>query len=1097
MKNYSIFKHSFCTLSLFIVMLLHAGVTYAQEKLRISFSNVSLEEALKKIESASKYTFFYDDKRTDLSQKVSANANGQSIEEVLNAMLKTTNLTYEIDNRQIALIIKEKNGISQKSKKISGVVKDENNEPVIGVSIVQRNTTNGTITDLDGRFSMELPENSSIEISYVGYGKQIIPVANKSNFDIVLKENSLNLDEVVVVGYASRKVEDITGAVSNIRADKTNIGGASTSVDQMLSGRISGVQFKQNTSQPGGGGKTIIRGRNSLFLNTDPLYVVDGFVVNTPSAPSSGMAFNAPDRDPLNSINPNDIESIAVLKDAAATAIYGAQGSNGVFIITTKRGKQGKIRISYDGYAGVQTVANEYDVMNAQQYMRYNNAFNLTSFTEQEINAAQATNWFDQVTRNGFLQSHNVNLSGGSESLKYYFSLGYYGMDGIVKNTGMDRYTGRSNIEYKKDKFTFSSNIFATHILDTNQPTEGGTRNSVISSSIAFAPNVTVRDQNGAYNKDPNNDFIANPVSLLDINDKIYTDKLNFNAGASYEVLPGLKPEIKLTYDVQNAHRSFYVPSTTAYNGNFTHGGTASQSSMRSTGISFDGLLHYDAVFNKKHHVTGLLGYEYYQRDNNYFRAENSGFGTDATHENNLGGGNAPKMSSSKDRRKDISGFGRVDYSFDDKYLATVTLRRDGSSVFGGNNKYAYFPGVSVGWKIDKEDFMAGAADKVDILKLRLGYGQSGNSGIDPYQSLSKYDMTTNGILGQNKVSGATLTNYMENPDLKWETTSQVNLGIDYGFFSRLSGNLDFFVKNTKDMLVQVSQSPMTGHKYQWQNAASMRVWGLEYSLNSTNIQTRDFEWDTQLSFSWTDNKITDYNVTDESTVAALNTIGVIKGERTNSYYTYVIDGIDPSSGSYRFKDLDGDGSITVKDKAILGTPDPRVILGFGNTFKYKNFALDIFFNANFGNKMYNYSAMNFTLPNTFETSNYMVDAMNYWSESNPNSDIAANRANGNGNALYNSRWIEDAWFIRLQNVTLSYNLASIPSLRKIFPTAKIYVQAQNLFLITPYSGLDPELANNAYMSSSENLPAFLPGSVDMNAYPPARTFTVGLNFSF
>ena len=373
MKNYSIFKHSFCTLSLFIVMLLHAGVTYAQEKLRISFSNVSLEEALKKIESASKYTFFYDDKRTDLSQKVSANANGQSIEEVLNAMLKTTNLTYEIDNRQIALIIKEKNGISQKSKKISGVVKDENNEPVIGVSIVQRNTTNGTITDLDGRFSMELPENSSIEISYVGYGKQIIPVANKSNFDIVLKENSLNLDEVVVVGYASRKVEDITGAVSNIRADKTNIGGASTSVDQMLSGRISGVQFKQNTSQPGGGGKTIIRGRNSLFLNTDPLYVVDGFVVNTPSAPSSGMAFNAPDRDPLNSINPNDIESIAVLKDAAATAIYGAQGSNGVFIITTKRGKQGKIRISYDGYAGVQTVANEYDVMNAQQYMRYNN----------------------------------------------------------------------------------------------------------------------------------------------------------------------------------------------------------------------------------------------------------------------------------------------------------------------------------------------------------------------------------------------------------------------------------------------------------------------------------------------------------------------------------------------------------------------------------------------------------------------------------------------------------------------------------------------------------------------------------------------------
>ena len=1097
MKNYSICKQSLFTLSFFLILLFHAGAARAQEKISISFSSIPLEEAMKKIESASKYTFFYDDKRTDLSQKVSASANEQSIESVLNSMLKTTNLTYEIDNRQIALIIKGANTASQKIKKIKGVIRDENKEPVIGVSIVQHNTTNGTITDMDGRFTLEVPENASIEVSYVGFTKQTLPVASKDEFNIILRENSQNLDEVVVVGYASRKVEDITGAVSNIRADKTNIGGVSTSVDQMLSGRVSGVQFKQNTSQPGGGGKTIIRGRNSLFLNTDPLYVVDGFVVNTPSAPSSGMSFSSPDRDPLNSINPNDIESIAVLKDAAATAIYGAQGSNGVFIITTKRGKQGKIRVSYDGYAGVQTIAKQYDRMNAQQYMRYNNAFNLTSFTEQEINAAQTTDWFDQVTRDGFLQSHNINLSGGSENLKYYFSLGYYGMNGIVKNTGMDRYTGRSNIEYKKDKFTFSSNIFATHLMDTNQPTDGGTRNSVISSSIAFAPNVTPRNQEGAYNKDPNNDFIANPLSLLDIDDKIYTDKLNFSAGASYEVLPGLKPEVKLTYDVQNAHRSFYVPSTTAYNGNFTHGGTGSQSSMRSTGVSFDGLLHYDATFNQKHHVTGLLGYEYYQRDNTYFRGENSGFGTDATHENNLGGGNAPKIESNKNRRKDISGFGRVDYSFDDKYLATVTLRRDGSSVFGSNNKYAYFPGVSVGWKIDKENFMAAAADKIDLLKLRVGYGQAGNSGIDPYQSLAKYDMTTNGIIGQDKVPGATLTNYMENPDLKWETTSQVNVGVDYGFFSRLSGNLDFFVKNTKDMLVQVSQSPMSGHKYQWQNAASMRVWGIEYSLSSTNIQTKDFEWDTQLSFSWTDNKITDYNVTDESTVAALNTIGVIKGERTNSYYTYRVDGIDPASGSYRYKDLNGDGSISVKDRDILGTPDPRVILGFGNTLKYKNFSLDFFFNANFGNKMYNYTGMTFTLPNTFETSNYLTDAQNYWSTSNPNSDIAANRANGNGNALYNSRWIEDAWFIRLQNVTLTYNLAGIPAIRSIFPTAKVYVQAQNLFLITPYSGLDPELANNAYRASTENLPAFLPGSVDMNAYPPARTFTVGLNFSF
>jgi TonB-dependent starch-binding outer membrane protein SusC len=977
---------------------------------------------------------------------------------------------------------------------VSGTIKSSDGEPLIGVTVLEEGTKNATVTDLDGKFTLNVDPGSTLSFSYVGF--QTKKVSARSNLNITMSDDNKLLNEVVVVGYGTKKIEDITGAVANISADKTNIGGSATSVNQMLEGHIAGVQFKQNTAQPGGGGKTIIRGRNSLFLSTDPLYVVDGFIINSPSTPSNGSTFSSPDRDPLSSINPNDIESVAVLKDAAATAIYGSQGSNGVIIITTKKGKVGHLSVGYDMYAGWQSRAKKYNLMNAQEYMKYNNAFGLTHFSDEEIANAKTTDWQDEIGRTGSLQNHDLSFSGGNENLKFYFSLGYYDMDGIIKNTSMERYSGRSNIEYNTGKFTFLSNISASHIIDQTQSTDGIKRNSVLSAAMAFAPQVSAYDDEGNYNVDPSNDMIANPVSMLDIRDKIKTDRMTWNNSFSYEVIPGLKPELKLSYDVSNANRGFYCPSTTAYNGSFAHGGTGSQSSLRSVGLTLDALLHYDVTFNKLHNFTALLGYEYYQRNNNYFMAYNSGFNTDATQEFNLGGGNSPIESSNKTRRRDISAFGRLDYAYNGKYLATFTLRRDGSSVFGENNKFAWFPGLSVGWRMDKENFLSDK-NAIDLLKLRLGYGLSGNSGINPYESLAKYQLSTEGVIGNNKVTDAILTEYKENPDLKWETTSQLNFGVDYGFFGRLTGSLDFFLKNTKDMLVQVSQDPMTGHSYQWQNAAKMRVWGIELSLNSTNIQSDKFRWDTNLNFSWTDNEITGYNMTNSSTISALNNIGVIKGERTNSYYTYVVDGIDPSTGAYKYEDLDGDGTITVKDKAILGSPDPRVIIGLGNTFRYGKWTLDVFFNSNFGNKLYDYTRMNYLLPNSSEVSNYLVGAENYWTPTNTATTIAANRANGNGNALYNSLWIEDAWFIRLQNVRLAYNLSNIPFIHKILTNASVYFQAQNLFCITPYKGLDPELTNNAYMATSENLPAFLPGSIDQNSYYPARTFTFGLSLHF
>lgn len=1000
-------------------------------------------------------------------------------------------------------------GSDAQTKTISGRVSDEKGNFVSGASVVVTGSFSGTITDELGNFKIMVPAaTKSIEISCVGYQTQELAIGSSVTINITLRTSVSALDEVVVVGYGTKKVSDLTGAVTNIKAGQTNIGGSSAAIDQMLQGRIAGVQFKQNTSQPGGGGTMIIRGRNSLFLNSNPLYVIDGFIVNTPETPGTGTAyFSSPDKDPLNSINPEDIESVAVLKDAAATAIYGAKGSNGVVIITTKKGKKGKAKISFDSYYSFQKIAKRVDVMNAPQYMNFWNKYQTQSglpalFEQGQIDTVKTTDWFDLVTRTGQIQNYNLSLSGASDNLNYFFSVGYFDNEGIVKNSGMKRLNGRGNLQYRKDKFTFNSNVFATNMVNNNQQTEGGTRSSVIASAITFAPYLPVKDRNGVYTRDPNNNFLVNPVSMLDINDRLTTDKLNFSIDADYEIAKGLKPEMRATYDVQNDNRAFYVPSTTPYNGNIAHGGTGSQTAQRALGYTLDALLHYDIILAQKHKLTALAGYEYYYRNSNTFSAFNSGFGTDVTGSNNLGGGTAPIVSSNKFDRKDISAFGRVDYSYGDKYLVTVTLRRDGSSVFGSNNKFATFPGLSFGWRLDKEGFMVNSKN-LDILKLRLGYGVTGNSGITPYQSLAIYNMGLNtidpntaAIIGGAIIPGATLTAYKPNPCLKWESTAQFNAGVDYGFSKRFSGAFDFFVKSTKNMLVQVNLNTNAGYQYQWQNAATMRTWGIEYSISSVNIQSKNFQWTTNLNFSWLNNKITSYNTGDSSTIASLNSMGIIKGQRTNSYYTYIYNGIDPGTGSFKFKDLNGDGMVNTADRQVVGSPDPRYVVGLGNTLSYKGFTLNFFFNGNFGNKLHNQTMAQYTVPGANNIANAFVQAQNFWTAANTSSDIPANIANNGGSWIYNSRWIESAWFIRLQNVTLSYNIPA-KVFNHIFSNVRVYAQAQNLFVITPYKGMDPEASNNAYLPATENMPAFLAGSTDINAYPPARTYTFGLKFSF
>ncbi len=1089
------------------------GQTILERTFSISAENVELRQVISSIQRQTKVKFNFSANAINAHRLVSYSATNIPITDFLDEINRSYSIDYQVLNEQIVLFpfkerkTSDKNEISFNKndivRTVTGQVTSDKGEPLVGITVTEKGTANAVATDEKGRYTILVADDAVLVFTGTGYSEQQVQVAGKTTIDVQLLTEVKSLDDVVVVGYGTRKITDLTGAVSNIRADATNIGGVSTGVDQLLQGRVAGLQYKQNTSQPGGGGTVLIRGRNSLFLNTDPLYVIDGFIVNSPTTPGTGDAqFSSPDRNPLNTINPNDIESIAVLKDAAATAIYGAKGSNGVIIITTKRGSRGKLKVTYDGYYSYQKIAKKLDVMNAQQYMNFYNQMGSTNFSATEIANAKTTDWFDLITRNGQIQSHNLSLSGATDNFNYFFSLGYFNNQGIVKNSGMSRITGRGNVNYKKDKFSFSSNIFTTNIINNNLQTQGGTRSSVIASAITFAPNLGVRDADGVYTKDPNNAFLINPVSLLDITDKLNTDKVNFSVSADYEIIKGLKPEIRATYDVQNDNRLFYVPTTTAYNGSTAHGGTGSQSAQRALGYTLDGLLHYDVTVADKHKITALLGYEYYYRSTNYFSAYNSGFGSDITGANNIGGGTSPVVSSEKYDRTDISAFGRIDYTYNDKYLATLTLRRDGSSVFGENNKFAVFPGISLGWRLDKEDFLANH-DKIDLLKLRVGYGVTGNSGIASYQSLSKYNqgintisgLGTTGILGQNPIVGIYTTPLKANPDLKWESTSQFNIGVDYGFSRRFTGSLDFFVKNTNNMLVQVNLPTTTGYSSQWQNAATMRTTGVEFSISSLNVQHSDFKWNTVLNVSLLNNKITGYKTTDSSTVSALNTIGVIKGRRTNSYYTYIYDGID-NAGSLKFRDIDGNGQINSNDRQIFGSPDPKVILGLGNTISYKRLSLDFFFVGNFGNKLFNQTMAQYLVPTANGIANALQGVQNYWTPSHTDTDIPANAINNGGSWIYNSRWIEDAWFIRLQNLNLSYSLPS-RALGNIFTNIRLYAQAQNLFVATPYKGMDPEAANNSYLNATENMPAFLPGSTDISAYPPVKTFTVGVNLGF
>lgn len=683
--------------------------------------------------------------------------------------------------------------ITQQAKRVSGVVTDSAGEPIPGANVVQKETTNGTVTDMNGKYTLDVPNNATLVISFIGYTTKEIKVGSQSVLNVSLVEEAIGLNEVVAIGYGYVKKKDLTGAVSTVSADDMVLGGTVSNAAQALQGKTAGVQVSQSSKAPGGTIAVRVRGNNSISSTNEPLYVVDGF----------------PSSEGLN-LNPNDIESMQILKDASATAIYGARGANGVVLITTKRGKAGENKISYSGYLGTQKVDNPFEFLNAKDYMNLQNALYQEIdgqegnpngvYTPSQLQSTVDTDWLDVCTRLALVQDHNIQFRGGSEKTKVLTSLGYYKQEGVLKNTDFNRISGRVNVDQTINDFIKAGATMYAHRERSNAQTYSGNilGENVMLSVMEYDPTVKPYNEDGTYGRVPGGRGDNPLANLLERKKEMVNDK--FNGTVFLEVNPFDGFTAKATAGVELLHnfKGSYLPKSTTYAGEI-EGGIASTYDFRSTRQVFEGILNYMKTFNNIHDLNVMLGYSYEKYNAESRSANGKGFSTDLFEWNNLGAASIKGVSSSKTENLLASFFGRVNYTFNDKYLATVTVRRDGSSRFGANNHWGTFPSGSLAWRASEEDFVKNWG-VFSNLKVRAGYGVTGNERIGDYASYALVSTNHVTLDGSNNMPGTHLNQSSpENASLKWETTTQYNVGFDMGFFNnRLSVTLDGYWKKQK-----------------------------------------------------------------------------------------------------------------------------------------------------------------------------------------------------------------------------------------------------------------------------------------------------------
>lgn len=957
--------------------------------------------------------------------------------------------------------------IVQSYRKVTVVVNDQAG-PIIGANVIIKGTTNGNMTDLNGRTVLEnVPDQAVLVISYIGYlTKEVSLQKNQTEVVIELLEDSEILDEVVIVGYGSVKKSDATGAIEVLKSSDFNKG-VITSPESLFKGHIAGVQVTSTSGQPGANTNVRIRGVNSISASSEPLYVIDGVPIdNSRSTLSVGndAGLNNLSINPLSMIPASDIESMTVLKDASATAIYGSRGANGVILITTKGGKDGIRSVSYSGSVGFSQVANKIDILSADQYRQY----------VPDATGTASTDWQDEIFRTAVVHEHNVTFSNGNKNTSYRASLSASGQDGIIIGTGMDRYSLRFNLTHKmfEDRLIFNLNATNTYYKLDNvlEQQTGGANGGIINNALKANPTEPVYKADGSFNEYA--ETVRNPVAMAkQMSDKSRGDRFIGNADATYYFLPKtLFGKINLGYDVDNINRKAYQPIHSKAAENVE--GRAVTESNRYSNYLLEGYLTFDKTFNKIHALNVVAGYSW-QEFNNYIstvRAE--GFVNDNLGANNVGGARTQEARNNQEKNRLISFYARANYNLMDKYMFTATVRRDGSSRFGPNNRWAVFPSGAFAWKIKQENFLKDVSF-LDDLKLRLGYGITGNQDIGNFRYSQTYSINSK---EGTSFGGVAYPSYgitaIANPNLKWEQTAQFNVGIDYAFFNnRLRGSLDVYNKKTSNLLLTIDAiQPAVSSTY-LDNIGAMVNRGVEFSLDAAVISTKDFYWDANLNVAYNKNEVTElYNNKDivygvvSGAGASGNTQILRVGESVGSFYGRRFIGIE-----------NGKEIFASDEREVISNALPDVIIGFNNSFKYKDWDLSVCLRSNLGVSVYNNTRAELAQGSRLPGQNTNIEGAEF------------HKAGGGGTVYSSSRWVENAAFLKLDNITLGYNF----SLPKVIKNGRIYVTAQNLFTITSYTGYDPEVSN---VSSDKDVKAI---GIDYCSYPQARTFTLGLNINF
>jgi TonB-linked SusC/RagA family outer membrane protein len=1086
-------KSALFACGLCLYLFLFPCPTVSGQSVTKEFAKEPLKNILKEVEKQTGFSVIYEKKDVDEDKPVSASFATTPVEEVLVRILGE-NLDFSIQNKMIVIFRKKPQATTvQKTSPgdpatqsiVTGTVFDKTGAPLPGVNISVKGTTTGIISDINGKYTITVPNSEAVLVfSYVGFAAREVTADNRI-IDVTLNEDTQTLDEVVVIGYGAVRKSDLTGSVASVKGKDLNSYPA-PNIMQALSGRSPGVQVMQNTGAPGGTISIRVRGANSIQGNNEPLYVVDGFPING---------------NPTH-LNNMDIESIEILKDASATAIYGSRGANGVVMITTKKGKSGKTEVEFTAGYSSQSVVKKLDLMNAREYalfynLQQKNDTGKEFFTQEQIDGfGEGYDYQDMIFGTAPLYTTGLTVSGGNDKTRFSISGNIYAQEGIIKGSAYDRYSLRTDINHRMNKmFSISVSSIMSRLIREARDSGGGSRgNSMISAAISAPPTLDPYEEDGvSYRKLATAyPFVAtdliNPLNFInEQKDRVRANVILTNVALLFNPIPELT--VKILGGIENRDDTNGSYTTRNY---INSPGRAGLSATQFTSLLNENTIGYNKTFNDKHDVAAIVGFTYQDFLSTYVSGSGSGFLSDVFEEYSLGSSSTPNVpGSGYSKSVLLSYLGRVNYGYDGKYLLTASLRRDGSSKYSKGNKWGYFPSAAVAWRVSGEDFLK-ENPVVSMLKLRASWGKTGSQAIGAYATLSTLSpgrTIFNDAMFNTFAPGTTLPG-----DLKWETTAQTDMGIDIGILNnRIHLTADYYIKNTSDLLNVVRLPTSMGYVSTIQNVGQIRNRGVDLGID-TRILTGSFQWDVNANISFNRNKVVKLYGGEDILGGSVNVVVINdntsilrEGRPVGQFWGYLEDGYD-DNGKIVFKDLNEDGAITQDDKTYIGDPNPDFIYGINSNMRYKRFELTLFIQGVHGNDLFNASSISNTIDYGFGLNMPKEVYYNHWTPDNPNAKYPA--ITYNTTVRVSDRFIEDGSFMRLKNIQLTYDLPVKNRGMNWIDHLQLYVSGQNLLTLTNYSWWDPEVNSRGGSNSTS------PG-IDHNAYPSSKSYTVGFRVGF